>query len=311
MHLFVIRVCFIVFNGGEIKMDFGRVVTAMVTPFNERGIDEEKVAVLLEHLIGSGTESVVVAGTTGESPTLTHEEKLWLFERVATLANGRIKVIAGTGTNDTASSIQLAKEAGACGVDGLLVVAPYYNKPSQEGMYHHFRLIAESTAIPIMLYNIPGRTSINISAETTLRLAEIDNIIAVKESSGNFAQMSNIIRNKPEGFSVYSGDDNLLLPILAIGGYGIVSVAAHIVGKSMRRLIDAYLGGQVEEAVQINNQLMPFFEGLFVTSNPVMVKCALDILDIPVGDVRLPLVKETEEQREWMQKLLEQVKHHI
>jgi 4-hydroxy-tetrahydrodipicolinate synthase len=289
-------------------MNFGRVITAMVTPFHERGIDEASLTNLVEHLIATGSESLVVAGTTGESPTLTHEEKLWLFEKVVHLAKGRVKVIAGTGTNDTTSSIQLAKEAEACGVDGLLVVAPYYNKPSQEGLYQHFKAIAESTALPIMLYNIPGRTSINISTETTLRLADIDNIVAVKESSGNFSQIAEIIRRKPEDFLVYSGDDALLLPILAIGGYGIVSVASHLVGPAIRALIDAYLNGQVQEAVRLNNRLMPLFEGLFVTSNPVMVKQGLNLIGVPVGGVRLPLVPATKEQIQFMKQLLAELK---
>ncbi|UOF89407.1 4-hydroxy-tetrahydrodipicolinate synthase [Fodinisporobacter ferrooxydans] len=292
-------------------MDFGRVVTAMVTPFNEQGIDEENLPLLIEHLISNGTDSVVVAGTTGESPTLTHDEKLRLFERVVTLANGRIRVIAGTGTNDTASSIRLAKEAEACGVDGLLLVAPYYNKPSQEGLYQHFRAIAASTAIPIMLYNIPGRTSININAETILRLAEIDNIVAVKESSGNLSQVSNIIRRKPRDFRVYSGDDYLLLPILAIGGHGIVSVASHVAGKPIADMISNYLEGRTDQATELHNRLLPLFEGLFITSNPVMVKFALNDSGIPVGGVRLPLVRETDEQRDYMRNILQDIQDLI
>jgi 4-hydroxy-tetrahydrodipicolinate synthase len=288
-------------------MSFGRVITAMVTPFDEQGINESALKALVEHLIATGSESIVVAGTTGESPTLSHEEKLWLFEKVVSLADGRVKVIAGTGTNDTEGSIRLSKEAEACGVDGLLLVAPYYNKPSQEGLYQHFRAIAESTALPIMLYNIPGRTSINMSAQTTLRLAEIDNIVAMKESSGNFSQISEIIRNKKDDFLVYSGDDGLLLPILAIGGHGIVSVASHLVGQPIQELVNLYLSGQVQQAVQLNNRLMPLFEGLFVTSNPVMVKLGLNLIGIPVGEVRLPLVSADEQQVSLLKQLLSEL----
>jgi 4-hydroxy-tetrahydrodipicolinate synthase len=288
-------------------MSFGRVITAMVTPFDEQGINESALKALVEHLIATGSESIVVAGTTGESPTLSHQEKLWLFEKVVSLADGRVKVIAGTGTNDTEGSIRLSKEAEACGVDGLLLVAPYYNKPSQEGLYQHFRAIAESTALPIMLYNIPGRTSINMSAQTTLRLAEIDNIVAMKESSGNFSQISEIIRNKKDDFLVYSGDDGLLLPILAIGGHGIVSVASHLVGQPIQELVNLYLSGQVQQAVQLNNRLMPLFEGLFITSNPVMVKLGLNLIGIPVGDVRLPLVPADEQQVSLLKQLLSEL----
>ena len=280
------------------RMKFGRVVTALVTPFDEHGIDEVQLGNVLEHLIETGTDSVVVAGTTGESPTLSHEEKLWLFEKVVSLVKGRIPVIAGVGSNDTRSSIRLAKEAEACGVDALLLVAPYYNKPSQEGLYQHFKAIANETALPIMLYNIPGRTSINISAETTLRLAQIENIVAIKESSGDFTQISHIIRQKPEDFLLYSGDDVLLLPILAIGGYGVVSVAAHVVGRDLQQMIQSFLAGKVEFAARLHSTLLPLFEGLFATSNPVMLKRALQEIGIPVGNVRLPLVGPNEEQEQ-------------
>lgn len=287
-------------------MNFGQVVTAMVTPFDSQGeVDFAATKSLLEHLIANGTDAVVVAGTTGESPTLSTEEKIELFAYVAREANGRIPVIAGTGSNNTRESIALTKEAGKCGVDGIMLVAPYYNRPSQEGLYEHFKAIAQSTKLPIMIYNIPGRTACNIEVDTIVRLAEIENIVCVKEASGNLDQMAEIIRRTPDDFVLYSGDDSLTLPVLAIGGVGIVSVSAHIVGNEMQKMIDAFKAGNVEEAGAIHRELVPTFKALFAAPSPTPLKAVLNMKGIHVGDVRLPLVPLTDEQTRELKKQLQ------
>lgn len=276
-------------------MDFGRLLTAMVTPFDDNlQIDYSKLDRLIEHLITTGTTTIVVAGTTGESPTLSHDEKIALFKYVVEKAAGRVKVVAGTGSNNTAESAKFSQEAEAAGVDGLLLVAPYYNKPSQEGLYQHFKTIAESVKIPCILYNIPGRTSINMDAATTLRLAQIDNVVATKESSGNFDQISEITANAPDGFVVYSGDDILTLPMMATGAYGIVSVASHVIGEEMTAMINAFVEGRNAEAVELHKKLTPVFKGLFLATNPTLVKASLNMMGISVGGVRLPLVEAEE-----------------
>jgi 4-hydroxy-tetrahydrodipicolinate synthase len=276
-------------------VDFGRVLTAMVTPFDDTGeqIDWNRLENLVEHLLASGTETLVVAGTTGESPTLTHEEKIALFRRVVELAKGRAKVIAGTGSNNTKATVELSREAQACGVDGLLLVAPYYNKPSQEGLYQHFRTVAESVELPCILYNIPGRTGINIEVETQLRLAEVPNIFGCKECS-SIEQASRLLAEAPQDYVVYSGDDKTLLPWLSVGAYGVISVASHVVGQPIKEMIDHFLAGRVREAIGLHQRLLPIFEGLFLTTNPTLVKEALHQIGIPVGPVRLPLVAAEE-----------------
>lgn len=279
------------------KLAFGRLVTAMVTPFDQDlNIDLAQTEKLVEHLITTGTEAIVVAGTTGESPTLTTEEKILLFEKVVEYARGRVKVIAGTGTNSTKSTIELTKKAEALGVDGAMLVAPYYNKPSQDGLYQHFEAVAKETRLPLMIYNIPGRTGINIQAATMIKLSRISNIVAVKEASGDLTQMAEIIASTPDHFQLYSGDDKLTLPVLAIGGYGIVSVASHSVGLKMQDMIQSYLNGNIKEASKFHLSLAPFFEAIFVTSNPVPIKDVLNKNGLNVGSVRLPLVAPTAEQ---------------
>ncbi|MCI0183641.1 4-hydroxy-tetrahydrodipicolinate synthase [Sulfoacidibacillus ferrooxidans] len=279
---------------------FGQLVTAMVTPFNESlELDVKRLPKLIEHLISTGTTALVVSGTTGESATLSHREKLQLFEETVRIVAGRIPVIAGTGGNNTAEAIAFTKEVEKLQVDAFLLVAPYYNKPSQEGLYQHFTSIAHETDKPVIVYNIPGRTSVNIVPETIIRLAAIDNIVAVKESSGDFTQISRIIGETPDDFYVYSGDDKFTLPILALGGYGVVSVAAHVAGQSMHDMLRAFFDRDLLTARHIHHRLMPLFEGLFKTSNPVLVKAALEMIDIRVGSVRLPLVPASaEEMRE-------------
>lgn len=278
-------------------MNFGQVVTAMVTPFDRQGeIDFPATKNLIEHLIANGTDAVVVSGTTGESPTLSTDEKIELFKFVVQEVNGRIPVIAGTGSNNTRASIELTRAAENCGVDGIMLVAPYYNKPSQEGLYQHFKVIAEATNLPIMIYNIPGRTSCNIEVDTIVQLSEIENIVCVKEASGDLDAMSEIIRRTPNEFVLYSGDDGLTLPVLAIGGVGIVSVAAHIVGNEMQNMIHAFKSGNVEEAGALHRNLLPTFKALFSAPSPTPLKAVLNMNGINVGGVRLPLVPLNEEQ---------------
>ncbi len=286
---------------------FGRVATAMVTPFDNKGnIDFSKVTKLVNYLIDNGTDSLVVSGTTGESPTLTKEEKIALFKHVVKVVDKRIPVIAGTGSYDTYSSIELTKKAEEAGVDGIMLVAPYYNKPNQEGLYQHFKAIAEATALPVMLYNIPGRSVVNINPETVIRLAEdVPNIVAVKEASGNLNNITKIIANTNDDFLVYSGDDSMTLPILAVGGTGVVSVASHIIGPEMQKMIKSFLEGNYTEAAKLHQYLLPIMEGLFKAPSPVPVKTALQMKGLDVGSVRLPLVPLNEKERSELQNLLD------
>jgi len=290
-------------------MNFGRLITAMVTPFNEQlEIDWNVTGRLIDYLIEEQkSDSLVVCGTTGESPTLSEEEKEALFRFAVERAAGRCKIIAGTGSNDTRHSIHLTRIAEQSGVDGVLLVAPYYNKPSQEGLYRHFKAVAESTSLPVMLYNVPGRTGVSISVETTLRLAQIPNIVATKECA-SVEQITEIVSGAPDSFVVYSGDDAITLPALAVGGYGIVSVASHIIGADMKRLIEAYTEGRTAEAAQINARCYPVFKGLFhcphPVPNPVAVKAALRLKGLPVGGVRLPLVDANEQETAFIRNLI-------
>lgn len=282
-------------------MDFGQLLTAMVTPFNQDGeIDYPATGNLLEHLIENGTDAVVVAGTTGESPTLSTEEKIELFKYVVKQVNGRIPVIAGTGSNDTKSSIALTKEAEAIGVDGIMVVAPYYNRPSQAGLYEHFKVIAEATHLPIMLYNIPGRTSVNIDVDTIVELSKIENIKSVKEASADLDAMAEIIERTTDDFVLYSGDDSLTLPVLAIGGKGTVSVSAHVVGNEMKAMIKAFTSGSLEEAGSLHRKLLSTFNAMFSAPSPTPLKAVLNYIGVPVGNVRLPLVPLTDEQLQYI-----------
>ncbi|MFB9273552.1 4-hydroxy-tetrahydrodipicolinate synthase [Cohnella cellulosilytica] len=290
-------------------MSFGRLITAMVTPFDENlNIDWDTTAKLIDYLIDEQkNDSLVVSGTTGESPTLSDDEKVALFRFAVKHAAGRCKIIAGTGSNETAHSVHLTKKAEEVGVDGVLLVAPYYNKPNQEGLYQHFRTIAEATTLPVVLYNVPSRTVVSLSVETTLRLAQIPNIVATKECA-SLEQMTEIVANAPEGFVLYSGDDGVTLPTLAVGGYGIISVASHLVGARMKELIAAYLDGRVREAQAVNAELFPIFKGLFScphpVPNPVAVKYGLSLRGLPVGGVRLPLVPVNEAEAKFLQNLL-------
>lgn len=268
----------------------------MVTPFASDGsVSYEMAEKLAVHLVEHGSDALVVCGTTGESPTLTWEEEFRLFQVVHGAVSGKAKVIAGTGSNSTQEAIEATQKAAALGLDGTLQVVPYYNKPPQEGLYEHFRAIAVACPeLPIMLYNIPGRTGCNLAAETVIRLAELPNIVAIKEASGSLDQASHIRAMTPPDFALYSGDDSLTLPLLAIGGRGVVSVASHLVGDRLQAMIRAFELGQVSTATQIHLDLLPLFKGLFAMTNPIPVKAALELQGWAVGTVRPPLCPVTE-----------------
>jgi 4-hydroxy-tetrahydrodipicolinate synthase len=272
---------------------FGRLLTAMATPFSAAGtLDLEQAKRLAVALLDSGSEGLVVAGTTGESPTLSNEEKLALIAAVAHVAHTRGKpVIAGTTTYNTAESIEMSREAEHRGADGILGTVPYYNNPPQEGLYQHFRAIASAVDLPLLLYNIPSRSPRNMDASTTLRLArDVPNIIGVKEASANFKQIGEIIRDAPPGFRVWSGNDGDILPMLALGAWGVVSVVAHLVGRQVAELMQAYVDGNTSRAAEIHHRLMPLVDALFVTSSPIPLKYALNKVGMSVGEPRLPLV---------------------
>jgi 4-hydroxy-tetrahydrodipicolinate synthase len=273
---------------------FGRLLTAMVTPFDPAtgSLDLDQAKSLATALFDSGTEGLVVCGTTGESPTLSNREKLALLEATVEVAHARgAPVIAGTTTYNTAESVELSREAAQLGVDGILGTVPYYNNPPQEGLFQHFRAIASAVDLPVILYNIPSRSPRNMEASTTLRLArEVPNIVGVKEASANFKQIGEIIRDAPDGFRVWSGNDGDILTIMALGGYGVVSVAAHLVGRQIEAMIRAFRAGDTARAAQIHHSLMPLVDALFVTSSPIPLKYALNRLGMRVGSPRLPLV---------------------
>lgn len=284
---------------------FGRVSTAMVTPFDKKGhVDFAKTTQLVQYLIENGTESLVVAGTTGESPTLSKEEKLALFDHVVKTVNKRIPVIAGTGSNNTYASIELTKKVEKLGVDAVMLVAPYYNKPNQEGLYQHFKAIADSTSLPVMIYNIPSRSVVNIHPDTVIRLSKIPNIVAVKEASGDLNAMTKIIANTDDHFDLYSGDDSMTLPILSIGGAGIISVASHVIGNEIQDMVKAFLDGDNKKAARLHQQLLPIMQGLFAAPSPAPVKTALQLKGLDVGSVRLPMVGLTEQERAALSTLL-------
>jgi len=273
----------------------GRLLTAMVTPFDEAGkVDYEQAKKLALALLNSGSEGVVVVGTTGESPTLIREEELRLFTEIKSAVGERGAVIAGTGSNSTAEALATTKEAERIGVDACLLVVPYYNKPTQDGLYQHFKIVAESTSLPCILYNVPSRTVANLSADTVIKLSHIDNIIGIKEASGNLEQISRIISNTRDDFLVWSGNDSDTLPILVLGGYGVVSVASNLVGNQIRGMIDSFTNGQIDEAASIHRRLLPLVNALFIVGNPMPVKYALNYIGFNVGKPRLPLTEPDE-----------------
>lgn len=279
-------------------MNIGPIATAMVTPFQTDGsINYAQVELLIEHLLATDTDSLVISGTTGESPTLSTEEKLNLLKFVVEKVNNRVPVIAGTGSNSTAASIDLSLKAEALGVDGLMIVTPYYNKPNQRGLVAHFTAIANATTLPIMIYNIPSRSVINLEQETMVALSQIPSIKFLKEASGNLDQMTRIMTKTKGNLEVYSGDDSLTLPLLAIGGSGIVSVASHIAGNDMKKMIKAFRIGNHSEAARIHQSLLPLIQALFKHPNPITVKYALSKVGIEAGNLRLPLVEMTESEK--------------
>ncbi|MBI4188071.1 MAG: 4-hydroxy-tetrahydrodipicolinate synthase [Chloroflexi bacterium] len=273
----------------------GRLLTAMVTPFNAKGeVDYEQAKKLALALLDSGSEGLVVVGTTGESPTLVREEELRLFKEVKSAVGKRGAVIAGTGSNSTAEALEATKEAERIGVDACLLVVPYYNNPTQEGLYQHFKTIANSTSLPCIIYNVPSRTVRNLLPETAVKLSQIDNIIGIKEASANLEQIAKIISQAREGFLVWSGNDADTLPILAIGGYGIVSVASHLVGKQISQMVNYFIDGKTAEAAAIHRNLLPLINALFVVANPIPVKYALNHIGFNVGKPRMPLTEPDE-----------------
>lgn len=287
-------------------MNFGQLLTAMVTPFDKLGnVDFKQTTILVDHLLDNGTEGLVVAGTTGESPTLSNEEKINLFKHVVKVVNNRVPVIVGTGSNNTASSIDLTKTAEACGVDAIMLVAPYYNKPSQKGMYEHFAAIAKETSLPVMLYNIPSRSAVNITSETIIKLSKIVNIVSVKEASGDLGQVADIIEQTGDDFTVYSGDDGLTLPMLSLGANGVVSVASHIIGNEMKEMVQQFMQGNVQQAGFAHRKLLPIMNGLFSSPSPSPVKAALQMKGIETGGVRLPLLELTDQEKQELKELLD------
>ncbi|MDD4230202.1 MAG: 4-hydroxy-tetrahydrodipicolinate synthase [Dehalococcoidales bacterium] len=286
--------------------ELGRLITAMVTPMKEDGsVDYEQAKILAKKLVDSGSDGVVVVGTTGESPTLIRSEELKLFAEIKEAVGDRASVIAGTGSNATAEAMEATRQAEEIGVDACLLVVPYYNKPSQEGLYQHFKAIALSTKLPCILYNVPSRTVASLSAETTIRLSHIDNIIGTKEASSNFDEISRIISSTREDFRVWSGNDSDTLPMLSLGAYGVISVVSHLAGKQMKEMLQSFLDGNMAKAVQIHNHLMPLFKNMFITANPCPLKYALNYLGFHVGKPRLPLVEPDEKSAAVIREVLD------
>jgi 4-hydroxy-tetrahydrodipicolinate synthase len=290
-------------------VDFGRVLTAMITPFKEDGsVNYDVAGGLAAHLADNGTDTIVVCGTTGESPTLSWDEEYQLFSVVLQAVAGKALVIAGCGSNSTKEAIAATQKAVKIGVHGVLQVVPYYNKPPQAGLYQHFAAIAQATPdLPLLLYNVPGRTGQNLQPETVARLAEIDNIIGVKESTGNIDQASEIRRLTPKEFQIYSGDDYMTLPLLAIGAQGVVSVASHLVGKELQKMIQAFDLGKIQVAREIHLQLFPLFKALFATTSPIPVKKALNLLGWEVGSTRPPLCEPDSKISQKLEQVLKEL----
>ena len=288
---------------------FGRMIPAMVTPFDENlDLDLKQARALARRLVENGADALIINGTTGESPTVFYPQKMKLFEAVVSEIDGEVPVIANVGDKCTADTVDFARDVQKLGVDGFMLVVPYYNKPPQEGLYQHFKTIAGSIDLPCILYNIPGRCVINMTAETTLRLAnEVDNIVAIKEASGNLEQVAAILAGAPEGLEVYSGDDALTYDIMKLGGAGVISTIGNVAPDRMKEIVDLCAAGDFEAATKANEALLPLMNELFITSNPIMVKEALNLLGFPVGGVRLPLVNATAEQSAELAEVMRQV----
>lgn len=288
---------------------FGRMIPAMVTPFDQnRELDLKQARALARRLVDGGADALIINGTTGESPTVFYPQKMQLFEAVVSEIAGQVPVIANVGDNCTADTVDFARDVQKLGVDGFMLVVPYYNKPPQEGLYQHFKTIAESVDLPCILYNIPGRCVINMTAETTLRLAnDVENIVAIKEASGNLDQVAKILDGAPEGFEVYSGDDALTYEMMKLGAAGVISTIGNVAPDRMKEIVDLCAAGDFDTALKAHEALLPLMEELFITSNPIMVKEALNLLGFPVGGVRLPLVDATEEQSAQLAEVMRQV----
>ncbi|MGM0409601.1 MAG: 4-hydroxy-tetrahydrodipicolinate synthase [Bacillota bacterium] len=287
------------------KESFGEVLTAMITPFAENGeVNYNKVAELANYLVENGSDALVVLGTTAEVPTLNHEEKINILKTVVAEVGKKAKVIANTGSYSTSESVKMTKEAEKIGVDGVMAVVPYYNKPPQRGLYNHFSTIAKATNLPLMIYNVPSRTSRNIEVETVEKLSKIENIIAIKEASGNLNQVAKLCSKLGDDFYVYSGDDNLTLPILSVGGQGVVSVASHLVGNDIKSMINYFKNGDLNKAIKLNKSLFAIFNGIFIDTNPIPVKEALNLRDMEVGQPRSPLTSLKDEDRKKLKKIL-------
>ena len=283
----------------------GRLLTAMVTPFDEKGeVDYEQAKKLASALLDSGSDGVVVAATTGEAPTLTWEEELRLFTEVRSVVGNRGDIVAYTGSNSTAEAVEATRGAEKIGVDACLSVVPYYNRPNQEGIYQHFKAIAESTSLPIIMYNIPSRVVVNMEPETIARLSKIDNIIGVKEAIGNMEHVAKTINNAREGFLIWSGNDNDTFPIMALGGYGVIGVTTHLVGKQYKKMMDIILSNRIAEAAEIHRNLVPLVNAMFISPNPAPVKYALNQIGFNVGKPRLPLVEPDEKSMATIREIL-------
>ena len=290
------------------SIDLGTLHTAMVTPFkDDLSVDYDKTEELAAYLVDNGSEGLVVSGTTGEAPTLSDDEKVKLYKVVKNAVGDRAKVIAGTGYNCTRESIFLTKEAEKVGVDACMLVVPYYNKPPQEGLYNHFKMVAENTSLPVILYNVPARTITNLDAETVIRLSQVNNIVAVKEASGDLEQIEKIIFETGDDFLVLSGEDACTYPMLSLGANGVISVAAHVAGNEIKEMLEVWKNGDKQKACDIHERLLPLFETLFLTTNPIMVKAALNLKGINVGGLRPPMIEATDEQIDKLKTLMQQM----
>ncbi len=274
--------------------EIGRVLTAMVTPFNADGVDEEALGRLARALLASGSDGLVITGTTGEAPSLSMEEQVAVWRAVRAAVGPDAGLVAGASTNSTGESLELVTQGADAGMDALMLTVPYYNKPPQEGLVRHFTTLAEATPLPCILYNVPSRTSLNMAAETTLRLAAVPNIVGVKEASGDFAQIAAILDGAPEGFRMWSGNDGDTAQLVAMGGYGVISVASHLIGDQIKQMVTAAADGRQDGAQALHERLLPLMDILFIESNPIPVKFALNEVGVTAGELRLPLIPPSE-----------------
>lgn len=281
---------------------------AIVTPFNESGeIDLLGLEKLIEFQLENQTDAIIINGTTGESSTLSKEERLATIKHTVKVVNKRVPVIAGTGSNNTLESAAFSKEVAELGVDGLLVVTPYYNRSSKRGLYEHFKVIAEAVSIPVILYNVPGRTSVTIPVETIVELAKIENVVGLKDATGDLAYTTSVHRLTPDHFAIYSGNDDLIVPVLSVGGVGVISVAANIIPLDMHMLVSNYLAGKTTEAAAIQAKYQPLIDALFIETNPIPIKAALEMMDLPAGGLRLPLFEAEEATKAVLRERMKEV----